>query len=177
MHFKAENLTIPKHPQLLFLAQYLGVPRPSKTMYNFLWDTLYIFLLRNEDGGRQTRKLPIILHSNLISDFSSSAKYFLFLREMRKLHLTETECARHVCWSLPSRPRPPHAHTAVTSASQTEILSHLATGSRFSQLSVIMELRYGMRGTSCIWPQLPGCPFLLSARGRALASGHNSPHL
>ena len=41
MHFKAENLTIPKHPQLLFLAQNLGVLRPSKTMCNFFWDTLY----------------------------------------------------------------------------------------------------------------------------------------
>ena len=41
MHFKAENLTIPKHPQLLFLAQNLGVLRPSKTWSHFFWDTLY----------------------------------------------------------------------------------------------------------------------------------------
>ena len=30
MHFKAESLRIPKHPRLLFLAQNLGVLRPSK---------------------------------------------------------------------------------------------------------------------------------------------------
>ena len=42
MHFKAENLRIPKHPRLLFLAQHLGVLRPSKTRCHFLWDTLYI---------------------------------------------------------------------------------------------------------------------------------------
>ena len=33
--------TILKHPRLLFLAQNLGVLRPSKTMGNFLRDTLY----------------------------------------------------------------------------------------------------------------------------------------
>ena len=42
MHFKAENLTIPKHPRLLFLAQNLGVLRPSKTWGHFFWDTLYL---------------------------------------------------------------------------------------------------------------------------------------
>ena len=41
MHFKAENLTIPKHPRLLFLAQNLGVLRPSKSWGHFFWDTLY----------------------------------------------------------------------------------------------------------------------------------------
>ena len=41
MHFKAENLRIPKHPRLLFLAQNLRVLRPSKTICNFFWDTLY----------------------------------------------------------------------------------------------------------------------------------------
>ena len=30
MHFKAENLRIPKHPQLLFLVQNLRVLQPSK---------------------------------------------------------------------------------------------------------------------------------------------------
>ena len=41
MHFKAENLRIPKHPRLLVLAQNLWVLRPSKTKQNFFWDTLY----------------------------------------------------------------------------------------------------------------------------------------
>ena len=36
MHFKAENLRIPKHPRLLFPAQNLGVLGPSKTRYDFL---------------------------------------------------------------------------------------------------------------------------------------------
>ena len=46
MHFKAENLQIPKHLRLLFLAQNLGVLQPSKTRCNFLWDTLYISFLK-----------------------------------------------------------------------------------------------------------------------------------
>ena len=41
MHIKAENLRIPKHPRLLFLAQNLWVLWPSKTKQNFFWDTLY----------------------------------------------------------------------------------------------------------------------------------------
>ena len=44
MHFKAENLTIPKHPRLLFLAQNLGVLWPSKSWGHFFWDTLYMSL-------------------------------------------------------------------------------------------------------------------------------------
>jgi len=39
--WKAENLRIPKHPRLLFLAQNLGVLQPSKKRCNFFWDTLY----------------------------------------------------------------------------------------------------------------------------------------
>ena len=42
MHFKAENLTIPKHPWLSFLAQNIGVLRPSKSWGHFFWDTLYV---------------------------------------------------------------------------------------------------------------------------------------
>ena len=42
MHFKAENLRIPKHSRLLFLAQNLGVLQPFKTRCHFLWDTLYM---------------------------------------------------------------------------------------------------------------------------------------
>ena len=38
---KKRLLVFQKHPQLLFLAQNLGVLRPSKTKVNFLWDTLY----------------------------------------------------------------------------------------------------------------------------------------
>ena len=138
-------------------------------------------MLRNEDGEDKLENCQKKYCTATRSQISSfSAKYFSFLREMRKLHLTETECARHVSQMSAHWPPPPPPHMrshprAVTSASQTEILSHLATGSLFSQLSVIMELRYGMRGTS--WPQLPGCPFLLPARGLALASGHHSPHL
>ena len=45
MHFKAENLTIPKHPRLLFLAQNLGVLWPSKSWGHFFWDTLYMFII------------------------------------------------------------------------------------------------------------------------------------
>ena len=48
MHFKAENLRIPKHPRLLFLAQNLWMLRPPKTRYNFLWDTLYFLTLLSD---------------------------------------------------------------------------------------------------------------------------------
>ena len=75
------------------------------------------------------------MHSNS-QNSPSSAKYFLFLREMRKLHLTETECARHVSQRVcPTRPRLPTRAHIRDSGSQTEILLDLATGS--SSLSAV----------------------------------------
>ena len=59
MHFKAKNLRIPKHPRLLFLAQNLGVLQPSKTRYNFLWDTLYVRPVF--DGDDAVFSLPFYL--------------------------------------------------------------------------------------------------------------------
>ena len=51
MHFKAENLTIPKHPRLLFLAQNLGVLWPSKSWGHFFWDTLYVKNFKANKNG------------------------------------------------------------------------------------------------------------------------------
>ena len=45
MHFKAENLTIPKHPRLLFLAQNLGVLWPSKTWEHFFGTTCTLSII------------------------------------------------------------------------------------------------------------------------------------
>ena len=120
-------------------------------------------------------KMAIDNIAQQLSEFPLLSKIFpIFTRNEEVASDWDRVCTSRQSESLPDSPPPPHTrphpwlrlsdtpHTPHSSTWQQEVL--------LSQLSVIMELRYGMRGTS--WA---GCPFLLS--GRALASGHISPHL